>query len=157
MNLFTLLLLAFIAVPVFEIYLFVKIGGLIGAAPTIGLVLLTALLGAWLLRLQGLATIARVRGQLEAGRLPAMELLEGVVLVFCGALLLTPGFFTDVVGFLGLIPPLRQGLIRAALQRGLLRTVEVSQRRPAGAGPGQDGRRGETLEGEWRREDEGEA
>jgi UPF0716 protein FxsA len=153
MNLFTLLLLAFIAIPVFEIYLFVKIGGLIGAAPTIGLVLLTALLGAWLLRLQGLATIARVRGQLEAGRLPAMELLEGVVLVLCGALLLTPGFFTDLVGFLGLIPPLRRGLIRAALQRGLIRTVEVSRRRPAGPGTEEDGRRGETLEGEWRRED----
>jgi UPF0716 protein FxsA len=153
MNLFTLLLLAFIAVPVFEIYLFVEIGGLIGAPATIGLVLLTALVGAWLLRLQGLATIARVRGQLESGQLPAMELLEGVVLVFCGALLLTPGFFTDLIGFLGLIPPVRRGLIGLALQRGVLRTVEVSTRRPDGRRAGPGASRGETLEGEWRRED----
>jgi UPF0716 protein FxsA len=153
MNLFTLLLLAFIAVPVFEIYLFVKIGGLIGAGATIGLVLLTALLGAWLLRLQGLATIARVRGQLDAGRLPAMELLEGVVLVFCGALLLTPGFFTDLIGFLGLVPPVRQGLIRLALRKGLLRTVEVSRAQPDGQSTQGGAGRGRTLEGEWRREE----
>jgi UPF0716 protein FxsA len=153
MNLFTLLLLAFIAVPVFEIYLFVKIGGLIGAGATIGLVLLTALVGAWLLRLQGLATIARVRGQLEAGRLPAMELLEGVVLVFCGALLLTPGFFTDLIGFLGLLPPVRQGLIGVALRKGLLRTIEVSKPHPNGRSTHEGSDRGRTLEGEWRRED----
>lgn len=107
--------LAFLAVPLVEIYFLIAIGGAIGAGWTIALVVLTAVVGAKLVSAQGIATLKRARVHLEAGRPPAMEMLEGLVLFFAGALLLTPGFFTDTVGFALLAPPLRRGLIKWVL------------------------------------------
>ena len=92
-------------------------GNLIGAPWTIALVVLTALVGAWLVRLQGLSALNRVRESAARGELPAIELLEGLFLLAAGALLLTPGFFTDIVGFACLTPPLRRLLIRLAVRR----------------------------------------
>ena len=92
-------------------------GNLIGAPWTIALVVLTALVGAWLVRLQGLSALNRVRQSAARGELPALELLEGLFLLAAGALLLTPGFFTDIVGFACLTPPLRRSLIRLAVRR----------------------------------------
>lgn len=106
-----LLLLVFIAVPILELYLLIKVGSIIGALPTIAIVMMTAVIGTWLLRQQGLATLQRYQNNLGQGKLPAMELIEGMVLLFGGALLLTPGFFTDAIGFLCLIPVTRQALI----------------------------------------------
>lgn len=113
---FRVLLLAFITVPLLEIFLFIQVGERIGAWPTVGLVVLTAILGVALLQMQGLETWSRAQMSLLQGSLPAQELLEGAVLLVSGALLLTPGFFTDAIGFLGLLPWTRQWAIRRWLR-----------------------------------------
>ena len=112
-----ILFLLFLLVPLVEIYFLIKVGNVIGAVPTIALVVFTALLGAMLLRFQGLATLMRSRQVMAQGQLPALEMLEGVLLVFAGALLLTPGFVTDVIGFIFLVPPFRQAIIRWFLSK----------------------------------------
>lgn len=146
------LLILFILVPLGEIFLLIEIGQVIGALATIALCLLTAGLGAALLRQQGMQTLARARQNLDRGMAPAMELLEGVALLVGGALLLTPGFATDVLGFVCLLPPTRHALVRLALSR-----LEV-QYGPAGPPPGQGPRRGpdqpDVIEGEYERRDD---
>ena len=112
-----IIFLIFLAVPLVEIFLLIKVGHLVGASWTIALVVLTALVGAWLVRLQGLSALNRVRQSAARGELPALELLEGLFLLAAGALLLTPGFFTDILGFACLTPPIRRSLIRLAIQR----------------------------------------
>ena len=102
-----LLVLAFLLIPLLEIYLLIEIGGLIGAYWTVAAVVGTALAGAALVRRQGLATIHRFRVAMGQGELPALTIMEGLVLLVAGALLLTPGFFTDAFGFLLLFPPFR--------------------------------------------------
>lgn len=107
-----ILLAALIGVPLAEIALFIEVGGAIGTWPTVALVVLTALIGTALLRQQGLATLGRARAELARQALPVRELFDGACLLFAGALLLTPGFLTDAVGFLLLVPPLRAALRR---------------------------------------------
>ena len=107
----------FLVVPFVEIYLLVEIGSRIGAPWTILLVVLTAIVGAWLVRVQGLATLRRFQTSLARNELPATALVDGLCLLITGALLLTPGFFTDVVGFACLIPQLRRALIKYFVQR----------------------------------------
>lgn len=149
------LLLIFIAVPVLEMWLLIRVGGVIGAWPTIGLVLLTAVVGLALLRQQGFATLVRGVGKLDQGELPAQEMFEGLILAVCGALLLTPGFFTDVVGFAGLLPAPRRWLVRRLLSRAHI--VDGAYRRHAAFSKRENVHRetseGSTLEGEYRRED----
>lgn len=151
---FRTLLVLFIVVPLIEIYLLIKVGGLIGTLPTVGLVVFTAVLGTLLLRWQGLATLGRVQASLGAGQLPAIEMMEGVVLLLCGALLLTPGFFTDTIGFLCLITPLRRGVIVAVMSRfgAIIRPAGGSADRGGAKPSGESGPA--TLEGEYRREDD---
>lgn len=105
-----LLPIAFIAVPLIEIGVFIRLGGLLGLWPTLTLVILTALLGTWQLRAQGLATLNRARGHIDRGVLPARELFDGLCLLVAGALLLTPGFVTDGFGFLLFLRPVRDFL-----------------------------------------------
>ncbi len=143
MNPFAVLFLLLLVVPLVELYFLIQVGRVIGAIPTIALVVFTALLGAMLLRLQGWATLQRTRLTLARGELPALEVLEGVLLVLAGICLLLPGFVTDVVGFLLLVPTLRQGLVRAFLRRNPP---------PAARPPGREEPR--TIEGEYRREDD---
>ncbi len=112
-----LLLAAFIGVPLLEIAVFIQVGGLIGLWPTLALVVLTAVLGTWQLRAQGLATLMRARGQVERGVLPARELFDGACLLVAGALLLTPGFVTDAAGFLLFVAPIRDMLRRLLAHR----------------------------------------
>lgn len=121
MRVFPFLLLGFFLIPLVEIYLLIQIGSWIGAAWTITLVVATAVVGAYLVKAQGLSTLQRVQASLQRHELPAVELLEGLALLVAGALLLTPGFFTDAVGFGLLTPPLRRALMRQALARGVLR------------------------------------
>lgn len=147
-TLFRLLFALFILIPLLEIYLLIQVGGVIGAIPTVALVVFTAVLGALLLRHQGIYTFARVQTALARGELPTVAMLEGVVLLISGAMLLTPGFFTDTLGFLGLIPPLRQWLILKVLEQGVIHTMGPGAR-PQGPEGGP-----RTLEGEYRREDD---
>lgn len=106
------ILLAFIGVPLIEIALFIQVGGIIGLWPTIAIVIATALAGTALIRQQGFNTLQSAQREIDAQRLPVRELFDGICLLFAGALLLTPGFLTDAVGFALLIPPLRQLLGR---------------------------------------------
>ncbi|MFQ5761332.1 MAG: FxsA family protein, partial [Acidiferrobacterales bacterium] len=112
-----LLFIVFLVVPLVEIWLLIEVGSVIGAIWTVILVVLTAMIGAALVRAQGFATLSRAQAQLRAGELPAVEMFEGVALIVAGALLLTPGFFTDTVGFTLLMPPLRRWLIRIVVER----------------------------------------
>ncbi len=105
-----LLLAAFIGVPLVEIAVFIQVGGWIGLGWTLVLVVLTAVLGTWQLRAQGLATLLRARDQVDRGALPARELFDGACLLVAGALLLTPGFVTDTAGFLLFLSPVRDRL-----------------------------------------------
>ncbi|MDZ7685978.1 MAG: FxsA family protein [Gammaproteobacteria bacterium] len=113
-------LIAFIVVPIVEMIILIEVGGIIGALPTVGLVVLTATLGIWLLRLEGTATLARVQARLDRGELPETELLEGIMLLIGGALLLTPGFVTDTIGFACILPGLRRPIARWIIRRGVL-------------------------------------
>jgi UPF0716 protein FxsA len=138
--------LVFFVTPIVEMYLLIRVGGYIGAWPTIGLVMLTAVVGVALLRVQGLATLTRGMSRLQGGELPAREMAEGILLAVAGALLITPGFCTDAVGFLLLFPPWR-----AAVARRMLERVVVVGAAP-GARPGGrfDGNRDEDIiEGEF--------
>ena len=113
-----LLVLLFIVVPLVELYVIIQVGGWIGALPTIALLLLDGILGAMLLRHQGRAAWRRFNLALSEGRVPHRETFDGVMVIFGGALLLTPGFLTDIVGVLFLIPP-----TRALIRRGGTRVV----------------------------------
>ncbi len=125
--------LLFLLVPLIEIGVFIEVGGLIGLLPTLGLILLTAALGTWQLRSQGLSTLARARQQMEQGQLPAQELYDGFCLIIAGALLLTPGFVTDAVGFVLFVPAFRRLLRQVVAQRIRLR-AEVRMRQQPGRG-----------------------
>lgn len=101
------LLIAFIAVPLIEITLFIQVGGAIGLWPTLLIVVLTAILGTYLVKQQGLRVLGDLRGQMTQMRDPTEQLVHGAMILFSGALLLTPGFFTDAVGFALLVPAIR--------------------------------------------------
>jgi UPF0716 protein FxsA len=104
------ILILFLLVPVVEIWLFVKVGEVIGAWPTVGLVVVMAVAGAALVRIQGLAVLDRARATLAAGEFPTSELLDGLFVLLAGFLLIMPGFLTDVIGILLFIPALRRRL-----------------------------------------------
>jgi len=146
--LFRFLFILFLLIPLLEIYLLIQVGGIIGAIPTVFMVVFTAMLGGFLMRHQGLYTFAKVQTALARGELPTTAMLEGMVILLSGALLLTPGFFTDTLGFLGLVPPLRRWFILTMLERGVIRAMG-SGHGPSGAAQGP-----RTLEGEYRREDD---
>jgi len=146
MNPFALLLGLFLIIPLVEIYFLIKVGEHIGAAPTVFFVVFTAFLGAWLLRLQGFSTLEKVRRTFDRGGIPALEMLEGIVLLLAGALLLTPGFVTDIFGFLCLIPVLRQWVLLRVINRYI--PTGFSQH------TSNQPKHHKTIEGEFNREDE---
>ena len=181
MNPFAILLALFILIPVVEIYLLIQVGGIIGAFPTIILVVFTAVMGAWLLRIQGFSTIERVKKTLAAGGIPAFELLEGLILLIAGVFLLPPGFFTDTIGFLCLMPALRRlflvwvsgrfmmaGSGQAANEQNFARGnssdprtspfTSSRKRVPPGASANRpEDKSNNVIEGEFRREDDDDA
>ena len=116
MGLIFLLLL--IGVPTLEIFVFIEVGGKVGLLNTLAIVIITAAIGAYLLRSQGLEVLRRVQQNLAANQLPVNELFDGAFLLTAGVLLLTPGFVTDGVGFLLFMPPFRM-LLRLAIVRRL--------------------------------------
>lgn len=148
MKIFQILFLFFLIVPFAEIYLLLTVGGIIGAFPTIALVVFTAVLGAWLLRQQGFQTFRRFQENLAQGNIPTYEIIEGPILLVGGALLLTPGFITDLLGFICLCPPLRRKLAQYIIEKHLIQVMQSEspfRRRGAAAA--------DALEGEFRKED----
>jgi UPF0716 protein FxsA len=125
-----LLIAAFIVIPLLELYVIIQVGGSIGAGPTIFLLLLDSVVGAVLLRSQGRAAWVRFNRAMAENRVPAKEVLDGVLIIFGGALLLTPGFLTDIVGLILLIPPTR------AIVRGIGKGFVMRRMGPRAAGWG---------------------
>ena len=113
------LMLLFIVVPILEMWVLIEVGSEIGALSTVALVFLTAVVGLALLRQQGFETITRMNQRMNEGQLPAAEILEGVALAVGGALLLTPGFITDAIGFACLIPLSRRLIVAVLLKSGI--------------------------------------
>jgi UPF0716 protein FxsA len=112
------LLAIFILVPIAELYVILKVGDWIGWLPTLALLVADSLLGTWLMRSQGRAVWQRFQTNMQAGRLPHREVLDGVLVIFGGAFLITPGFLTDIVGFLLLVPLTRSLFRRFIVRRG---------------------------------------
>jgi UPF0716 protein FxsA len=125
--LFRIFLILFITIPLVEIAILINIGKIIGAGYTIALVIGTAFLGVSLLRIQGISTLAKVQANIKKGQLPATELIEGLILLISGALLLTPGFFTDTLGFLMLVPILRQRLAETFFVNFMKNHINIRQ------------------------------
>ncbi|OUS14487.1 hypothetical protein A9Q97_03750 [Rhodospirillales bacterium 47_12_T64] len=119
-------LFLFIGIPLLEIVVLIEVGDQIGLWSTLGLIILTAVIGTWMLRYQGLATIANAQKQLNQGAVPAKEIFDGICLLAAGALLLTPGFVTDSIGFSLLIPPVRE-LLRNTLGKKIAAGLRNSQ------------------------------
>lgn len=142
-----ILLFLFFAIPLTEIYLLISVGQAIGAISTIFIVVFTAIIGTILLRVQGLSTLRRVQLTLERGEVPAIEIMEGLLLLIGGALLLIPGFFTDAIGFICLITPAREAVIRYWIKRYGTPIHNQSSSDTASKAP-------RTLEGEYWKEDD---
>lgn len=141
------LFLAFLAVPLIEIALFIEIGGAIGLGWTLAIVVLTAILGTWLVRNQGLMAMGQLRSSFSQLHDPTEPLANGAMILFAGALLLTPGFFTDAVGFALLTPP-----VRAAIYRYLRARVTVHSFDMGGGSPDPRHRpdqHGDIIDGEF--------
>ena len=132
-----LLLAMFIAIPIIEIGLFIEIGGWIGLWPTLAIVIVTAFAGTTLLRLQGLAVLQRAQASTARNELPVQEVFDGLCLLTAGILLLTPGFFTDAVGFMLFVPPFRR-FAAFSIGRWLVRSGKISVS-AGGFGPGTSG------------------
>jgi UPF0716 protein FxsA len=122
------LILLFIAVPIAELFVIIQVGQAIGVWWTIGLLIADSVLGSMLMRAQGRAAWRRFNEAVQAGRVPAREVLDGALVIFGGALLLTPGFLTDVLGLILLLPPTR-ALVRRVLARRLAHRMVASATR----------------------------
>jgi UPF0716 protein FxsA len=122
------LVLLFIAVPIAELAVIIQVGQAIGVWWTIGLLVADSLFGAWLMRHQGRATWRRFNEAVQVGRVPTREVLDGALVIFGGALLLTPGFITDILGFVLLLPPSR-ALVRGIVARRLAHRMVASATR----------------------------
>jgi UPF0716 protein FxsA len=137
------LVVLFVLVPLAELYVIIQVGHAIGALDTIALLLLVSAVGAWLMKREGMSVWRRFQRQVEAGNVPGREIADGVMILSAGALLLAPGFLTDLAGILLLLPPVRAAvragvLRRAARRAGIVRFDPGPGGRPSGWG----GRRG---------------
>ncbi|MBF9042467.1 FxsA family protein [Rhodobacterales bacterium HKCCE4037] len=121
------LLLLFIAVPLIEIALFIQVGGWLGLWPTLAIVLLTAIAGTMLVRSQGAQAMQQLRTSFDDLRDPTEPLAHGAMILFSGALLLTPGFFTDAIGFALLVPGVRNSVLRELKKRVNVQTVRTDR------------------------------
>jgi len=166
MRIFRILFLVFLCVPILEIYLLIEVGSKVGAFYTVVLVVGTALLGAALIRSQGLQTMAKIKDCSSRGELPAVPMVEGLLLLIAGALLLTPGFFTDTLGFLVVVPILRQQLAKNIIRAGMFRAMSGVGGNVGASGspfysgqgstskPNDGSHISQTLEGEYKVEDD---
>jgi UPF0716 protein FxsA len=129
-----ILALAFFVVPIIELVVIVKVGAAIGVLNTVGLLILSGIVGAWLMKREGLGVARRIQGQLTAGHVPGKELVDAFLILFGGALMLAPGFITDLLGMALLLPPVR-AVVRRMLRRRFTARVFGSGQGPGG-GPG---------------------
>lgn len=148
---FPVIFLAFVLVPIVEIAIFIKVGGLIGVLPTLGLVIGIAIFGIWLLRQQGLQTFNKAQFALSRNEMPVGEMMNGFFLVLAALLMVTPGLLTDAIGFLLLVPGVRTALGAVAKRWLMTHTVttqyyqssaefrESDRTQPTGKGPVIDG------------------
>jgi UPF0716 protein FxsA len=125
---FLVLVVAFFVVPIVELALIIKIGAAIGVLNTIGLLILSSVVGGWLMKREGLGVVRRMQLAVAEGRVPGKELVDAFLILFGGALMVAPGFLTDGLGMLLLLPP-----VRAVVRRILRRRFTV---RVLGSGPG---------------------
>ncbi|MCU1485170.1 MAG: fsxA [Actinomycetia bacterium] len=128
-----ILALAFLVVPIIELVVIIKVGAAIGVLNTIGLLILSSIVGSWLMKREGLGVLRRIQAQLSAGQVPGKELVDAFLILFGGALMLAPGFLTDIAGMALLLPPVRAG-VRAILRRRF--TARVFGPGTSGGGPG---------------------
>lgn len=147
------LFILFVVMPIVEMLVLIKVGGVIGALPTIGLVLLTAMLGVALLKQQGMSTIFNAQQKLDAGEIPVQEIADGIFLAVGGALLLTPGFITDAMGFCCLIPGLRHGIIRQLITMFKPNVVVVRSGESAMYSRSSGAQHHDVIDGEYKREE----
>lgn len=145
------LALLFMAVPALEIFVILQVGGLLGVGPTLAVIAVTAVIGAWLARRQGFTAVRELQESMMTGRRIGDSLLQAALILVAGVLMLTPGFITDVFGFLLLIPPTRQVLARAlrrTLERRVARGDVAVFRGGPGVrpGPGRGGKEGDEGE-----------
>ena len=141
---FRIPLLLILLFPIAEIFAFVEIGSLIGGWQTVLWVISAAFVGVWMLRLHGIATIRRVQTAMMNGELPARAMFDGALLFLSAILLIIPGFISDAIAILLLLPPVRWLLLRTVIRRAI----------PFPQGHEPNFRRADTIEGEFRREDE---
>lgn len=149
MNPLLLFLLLFVGIPLIELYFLIQVGSEIGAIPTITLTVFTAVLGGLMVRVQGFSTALRVREALEREEMPALEIMEGALLLVTGFMLLLPGFITDLIGFILLVPPIRRALLLYFLRNsGILQRQSHVQRADG------NNKNPDVIEGEYRRLDD---
>ena len=122
------LVVLFLVVPLVELYLIIQVGQVLGALNTIALLVIIGAIGGWLMKREGLGVLRRIQAQVHRGQVPGRELVDAFLILFGGALMLTPGFLTDVLGFGLLVPP-----VRAVVRRSLARQLQV---RALGGGTG---------------------
>jgi len=135
---------AFVLVPLAELYILLRIGEAAGFLPTLGIVIGTGVLGAWLARHEGLRTARAIRKELDAGHMPADRLMDAALIFTAGILLLTPGILTDITGFLLLAPPVRT-LIRSRIKEALRKRFVLSGPPPRGTHSGDP----DVIDVEW--------
>ena len=122
---FAVLAVLFLVLPFAELYVILQISHVMGITSTLALLFAVSIVGAWLVKQQGLDVFRRARVRLDEGRMPGRELVDGVLILFAGVLLLTPGFITDTVGLLLLLPPVRAGIRILALRFLAKRVVNL--------------------------------
>jgi len=121
---FPLLAILFLAIPLAELYVLIQVGQVIGVLETLAMLVLISVVGAWLTKREGIGVLRRMRGAIDAGRVPGTELVDGFLILLAGAFMLTPGFLTDAVAILLLLPPVRAA-VRKGLRRRIARRLEI--------------------------------
>lgn len=149
-----ILFFVFVIVPIIEIAIFMQAGEWFGLAPTLVTIVLTAVIGVSILRQQGLSTLYKAQQKMNRGEIPAMEMVEGIMLAVAGALLITPGFFTDSVGFLLLIPGLRHYVFTVVLKNKVTQYVQGKPHSFEEQQFTESDRRQRTIDGEYKNTDE---
>lgn len=123
---FALLALVFLVVPFLELFVLIQVGDAVGAIPTIAVLVVVSVAGAWLVKREGLGVLRRGQQAMRGGTMPGVEIVDGALILFAGALLLTPGFLTDLLGLSLLVPHVRR-LVRTFATRRLVRRARVSR------------------------------